>query len=121
MLRQVTKTLQARQQLVRLAQRSYYKDGGLMTRDYAAGYYSDPMDVGERIVRLFALHDACIEPSAVTMQKTFSECGLNALDMVELFLGAEREFNMEISEEDCEAMNTVNDLVEFLAKNPATQ
>jgi acyl carrier protein len=37
--------------------------------------------------------------------------------MAEVYLGAEREFDLEISEEDCESMNTVNDLVEFLARN----
>ena len=37
--------------------------------------------------------------------------------MAEIFLGAEREFDLEISEDECESMTTVNDLVEFLAKN----
>jgi acyl carrier protein len=41
--------------------------------------------------------------------------------MVEVFLGIEREFDLEIDEEECEKMTTVNDLVEFLAKNPATK
>jgi acyl carrier protein len=41
--------------------------------------------------------------------------------MVEVFMGCEREFDMEMSEEDCEAMTTINCLVEFLAKNPATK
>jgi acyl carrier protein len=47
--------------------------------------------------------------------------GLNALDMVEVFLAIEREFDMEIDEEDCEKMTTVNDLVEFLARSSATK
>ena len=37
--------------------------------------------------------------------------------MVEVFLGVEREFDLEIGEDECESMTTVNDLVEFLAKN----
>ena len=84
-------------------------------------YYSDPMDVAERTVRTIALHDNVIDPSAVSLNKTFEEMGLNALDMVEVFLGVEREFDLEISEEDCELMTTVNDLVEFLARNPFTK
>jgi len=53
-------------------------------------------------VRLIALHDRCREPASVTLNKSFSELGLNALDMCEVFIGAEREFDLEIAEEDCE-------------------
>lgn len=91
-----------------------------MKRD-VGDYYNDPMDVAERVVRLIALHDACRDPSSVTLGKTFSEVGLNALDMCEIFIGCEREFDLEIAEEECEQMSTVNDLVEFLSKNPASK
>ena len=84
-------------------------------------YYSDPMEVSQRIVRILALHDNVNDPSEVTVGKTFEELGLNALDMCEVFIGVEREFDLEISEEDCEEMKTVNDLVEFLARSPHTK
>lgn len=79
------------------------------------------MDVAERVVRMIGLHDACVDPSKVTLSKAFSEVGLNDLDMVEVYLGLEKEFDLEISEEDCESFSTVNDVVEFLAKNPASK
>ena len=79
------------------------------------------MDVAERVVRLIALHDNVNDPTAVTPNKKFEELGLNALDMCEIFIGVEREFDLEIAEESCEAMTTVNDLVEFLARSPATK
>jgi acyl carrier protein len=41
--------------------------------------------------------------------------------MCEIFIGCEREFDLEIAEESCEEMHTVSDLVEFLSKNPATK
>ena len=100
--------------------RTYYKDNVLMERVYGE-YYSDPMAVAERVVRLIALHDNVNDPAGVTLSKKFEEIGLNALDMCEVFIGVEREFDMEISEEDCEAMSTVNDLVEFLARSPASK
>lgn len=53
-------------------------------------------------MRLIALHDHCRDPASVTLNKTFSELGLNGLDMCEVFIGAEREFDLEIAEEDCE-------------------
>ena len=80
-------------------------------------YYSDQIDVAERVVRLIALHDACKDPANLTLSQKFSQLGLNALDMCEVFIGCEREFDLEIAEEMCEQMHTVNDLVEFLAKN----
>ena len=79
------------------------------------------MDVAERVVRLIALHDNVNDPTAVTPNKKFEELGLNALDLCEIFIGVEREFDLEIAEESCEEMTTVNDLVEFLARNPATK
>ena len=102
------------------AMRTYYPDNVLMKRVYGE-YYCDPLNVAERCVRMFALHDACRDPTAVTLEKSFEELGLNALDMCEVFLCIEREFDMEIDEEECEKMRTVNDLVEFLARSPATK
>mmetsp|Transcript_32991 Transcript_32991/g.32143 ORF Transcript_32991/g.32143 Transcript_32991/m.32143 type:complete len:92 (+) Transcript_32991:117-392(+) len=80
-------------------------------------YYADPMDVAERVVRLIGLHDSTNDPSSITLDSTFQSLGLNELDRVELFLQAEREFDLEISEEDCESFEKVNDLVEFLSRN----
>jgi NADH dehydrogenase (ubiquinone) 1 alpha/beta subcomplex 1 len=70
-------------------------------------YYADPMDVAERVVRLIALHDNVRDPASVTLSSHFSELGLNALDMCEVFIGIEREFDLEIADEDCETMQTV--------------
>ena len=100
--------------------RTYYPDNVLMKR-VTGDYYSDPMEVGERVVRLIGLHDAVHDPAKVIPKATFGELGLNALDMCEVFLGTEREFDLEISEEDCEDFQTVGDLIEFLARNPATK
>ena len=102
--------------LTQVPQRFYYEDNVLMKR-HAGEYYADPMDVSERVVRLLGLHDNCVDPAAVTLSKTFEEIGLNNLDMCEVYLMAEREFDLEIDEEDCESMTTVNDLVEFLSRN----
>ena len=86
--------------------RLYFKNNVLMPR--ASGeYYADPMHVAERVIRLIALHDNVYDPSSVTPKSTFAGLGLNALDMCEVFIGIEREFDLEISEEDCEAMTTV--------------
>ena len=77
----------------------------------------DPVETAERVVRCIALHDNVIDPSNITLGKTFQEIGLNALDMCEIYIMLEKEFDFEISEDDCERFNTVNDLVEFISRN----
>ena len=37
--------------------------------------------------------------------------------MCEVYIMLEKEFDFEISEDDCETFITVNDLVEFVARN----
>ena len=88
-----------------------------MPREYGSGYMADPTATAERIVRCMGLHDNVNDPSAITLNKSFEECGLNALDMCEVYLMLEKEFDFEISEDDCESFTTVNDLVEFVARN----
>ena len=96
--------------------RTYYPNGQLMKRD-EGDYYADPVEVAERVVRLIALHDNVKNPSAVTLESEFSTLGFNVLDMQEIFLQAEREFDVEISEDDCESFHSVNDLVENISRN----
>ena len=98
--------------------RNYYKNNVLMNREYGDGYMSDPIATAERIVRLLALHDNLSVPaSEISLGKTFNEVGLNGLDMVEVYLMLEKEFDFEISEEDCEGFTTINDVVEHTSRN----
>jgi NADH dehydrogenase (ubiquinone) 1 alpha/beta subcomplex 1 len=120
MLKNMSKAVCYARPILSAQHRCYRDEKGLMKR-VTGKYYSDPMDVAERVVRLISLHDACRDPAQVTPNKTFEEVGLNPLDMVEVFLGCEREFDLEIAEEACEDMRTVNDLIEHLARNPATK
>ena len=109
-------TAVATQNMIQMQQRSYYKDNVLMTR-VNGDYFQDPVAVAERVVRLVALHDNCIDPEAITLNSTWEELGLNGLDLAELQIAAEREFDFEIDEEVCESMKTVNDLVECIARD----
>ncbi len=88
-----------------------------MMHRHEGDYFADPVEVAERIVRLVALHEKTNEPSKVTLNSNFADLGLTSLDLCEIYLQAEREFDLEISEEDCESFTKVNDLVEFLARN----
>ena len=97
--------------------RSYFQDNVIMERQYGDGYMMDPTSTAERIIRCMALHDNVNDPSAITLNKSFEEVGLNGLDMCEIYIMIEKEFDFEISEDDCESFTTVNDLVEFVARN----
>lgn len=89
-----------------------------MNREYGDGYMGDPIVTAERIVRIIALHDnLAVNPSRITVGSSFEELGLNELDMCEIYLMIEKEFDFEISEEDCESFTCVNDVVEFTARN----
>ena len=103
--------------VVSLAPRRFYYPGNQLMEREAGDYFADPIAVAERVVRLIALHDNVRDPAAVTLNSSFEDLGLNVLDLQEIFLQAEREFDVEISEEDCESFVTVNDLVENLARN----
>ena len=98
--------------------RHYYQDNVLMPREYGDGYMCDPKEVAERIVRIVALHDNIkVNPSDITTGMSFAEIGLNELDMCEIYMVLERDFDFEISEEDCESFTTLNDIVEHTARN----
>mmetsp|Transcript_4321 Transcript_4321/g.7297 ORF Transcript_4321/g.7297 Transcript_4321/m.7297 type:complete len:84 (-) Transcript_4321:37-288(-) len=77
----------------------------------------DPINAAERIIRCIALHDNVKDPAAIVPGSTFQEIGLNALDLCEILLMVEKEFDFEISEDDAETLTTVGDLVENVSRN----
>ncbi|HOB20549.1 MAG TPA: acyl carrier protein [Candidatus Atribacteria bacterium] len=59
-----------------------------------------------------------VEPEAVTMESSFiDDLGADSLDIVELIMALEEEFNMEIPDEEAEKINTIGDVVEYIKKN----
>ena len=54
----------------------------------------------------------------ITMDTTFIEdLGADSLDIVELIMALEEEFDLEIPEADAEKISTVGDVVEYIEKN----
>jgi len=53
-------------QLAVAPQRFYFPNGVLMKRE-EGDYYSDPVVIAERAIRLMALHDNVNDPSAITL------------------------------------------------------
>lgn len=59
-----------------------------------------------------------VDESEVTEQASFREdLGADSLDVVELVMELEDEFDMEISDEDAEKIATVGDAVNYIKSN----
>ena len=56
-----------------------------------------------------------VSEDEVTAEASFTEdLGADSLDMVELVMGIEAEFDVEIPDEDTEKIGTVKDAVEYI-------
>lgn len=56
-----------------------------------------------------------VDESAVTMEASFvDDLGADSLDIVELIMGLETEFDIEIPDEDAEKIATVGDAVNYI-------
>ncbi len=55
-----------------------------------------------------------IETEKLTTETTFEEIDADSLDLVELVMALEEEFEIEISDEEVEKIKTVGDIVKFI-------
>ena len=59
-----------------------------------------------------------VEEEIVNMESTFvDDLEADSLDIVELVMSIEEEFDIEISDEDAEKIVTVGDVVKYIEKN----
>ncbi|NLN41739.1 MAG: acyl carrier protein [Clostridiales bacterium] len=59
-----------------------------------------------------------IEVDEITMESSFiDDLGADSLDIVELIMALEEEFDMEIPDEDAEKISTVGDVIDYINKN----
>ncbi len=56
-----------------------------------------------------------VDESQVTMDASFvDDLGADSLDVVDLIMGLEQEFDIEIPDEDAEQISTVGDAVNYI-------
>src|SRR5690242_6405781 len=61
-----------------------------------------------------------VNPEQVTPQASFIEdLGADSLDIVELVMAFEEEFNVEVPDEDAEKLQTVGDVVTYITEKTA--
>lgn len=59
-----------------------------------------------------------VAENTVTLEASFiDDLGADSLDIVELIMSLEEEFDMEIPDADAEKIVTVNDVVEYIKAN----
>lgn len=80
-------------------------------------YYITMGAISER-VKLIIVDKLGVESSEVTLEASFTnDLGADSLDIVELIMEFEKEFNISIPDEAAEKITTVGDAVTYLEKN----
>lgn len=71
-------------------------------------------DVSKRVYEIIATHNGG-DPAKITDNSKFIEdLGLDSLDIVELVMAFEEEFEQEIPDEDAEKLQTVGDVIRYI-------
>lgn len=69
-------------------------------------------------VRDIVVEQLGVEPDEVSLDSTFiDDLGADSLDIVELIMAFEEEFNIEIPDEAAEKIKSVQDVVNYIDQN----
>ncbi|AGB41362.1 acyl carrier protein [Halobacteroides halobius DSM 5150] len=71
------------------------------------------MDVLETVKEIIA-EELMLDEDEVTAEATFDDLGADSLDIVEIVMAFEDEFDVEIPDEDAEEIQTVQDAVDYI-------
>ncbi|MEK7691794.1 MAG: acyl carrier protein [Bdellovibrionota bacterium] len=70
----------------------------------------------EERVRNIICDQLAVEPEKVTLTASFlDDLGADSLDIVELVMAMEEEFDLDIPDEDAEKMKTVGEVIKYIA------
>lgn len=67
-------------------------------------------------VKSIVVEQLGVEEEDVTMETSFQDLEADSLDIVELVMALEEEFDLEISDEDAEKITTVGAAVEYISE-----
>ena len=73
--------------------------------------------VGQKVMDII-VEQLKVSPDEVTPEASFIEdLGADSLDLVELIMAMEEEFGLEISDEDAEKIQTVQDAITYVTEH----
>jgi acyl carrier protein len=78
------------------------------------------MTVLERLKKVTADTVGAEENEIIPSAKFVDDLGLDSLDMVELVMSMEKEFGIEVKDEEAEKLITVQDALDYLADKDIT-
>jgi len=72
----------------------------------------------EERVKNIIVEKLSVEPDEVVMQASFvDDLGADSLDLVELIMAMEEAFDMEISDDQAEKLQTVQDAINYIKEH----
>ena len=75
------------------------------------------MSVEDKITKIIA-EKLSVDPSEVVPEASFvDDLGADSLDLVELIMSMEEEFDLDISDEDAEKLVTVKNAIDYINAN----
>jgi acyl carrier protein len=74
------------------------------------------LDIFEKVRSLIA-EQLDIDEDKITLETTFEDIDADSLDVVELVMALEEEFDLEIADEAVENIKTVADIISYIEQN----
>jgi acyl carrier protein len=78
---------------------------------------TDVKEVTQRLKEIIAEQLGISEEEIVPEASFVDDLGADSLDLVELIMALEEQFDTEISDEDAEKIQTVQDAINYIAEN----
>ena len=74
-------------------------------------------EIFEKVKKIIIEQLGATEASVTSEASFIDDLGADSLDIVELIMALEEEFDIEIPDSDAEKIVTVNDVVEYIKEN----
>eukprot|EP00668_Euglena_longa_P000499 GGOE01000622.1.p1 GENE.GGOE01000622.1~~GGOE01000622.1.p1 ORF type:complete len:135 (-),score=11.08 GGOE01000622.1:246-650(-) len=85
----------------------------------SAIHFLDREEVAKRVLKIVAAFDK-VTKEVKADSHFINDLGLDSLDVVEVVMSLEQEFNVDMSNQDAEKIHTVKDAIDYFCAHPAS-